>query len=55
MTEEDCFNCKFYCDNGWKLVCLNEKNEDGILAVEKGEEICKFWEKENKGDVRGIR
>jgi recombinational DNA repair protein RecR len=46
MTDKDCSNCKYYCDNGWRLICLNKKNKEGILAIEKGEDICEFFEKE---------
>ena len=49
MDDKSCFNCKSYCNNGWEVVCLNEKNEEGITEVEKGKDkdYCKLWESDN--------
>ena len=41
--DKDCFSCEFYCDNGWREICLNKNNHSGILAVEKGEEECDLY------------
>jgi len=41
--EYDCIDCEYYFDNKWKLVCLNKKNEEGIIAAEKGKDICEFF------------
>ena len=45
INNKSCFNCEWYCNNGWAVVCLNMKNKEGIVEVEKGKdkEYCKLW------------
>ncbi len=45
--DKDCVDCKYYCDNKWRITCLNEKIKDGVTAIEKGKEMCGFWEEED--------
>jgi len=50
IKDKSCFDCKSYCDNGWKVVCLNEKNEEGICAIEEAykPDYCELWEDDKK-------